>query len=161
MADDSTARPFRLPSSGAKKRTLAHIFELRIGIEVQAAILAAERRRQSDLKAMTKHLRAMAPGHGSFEAALAADIGFHLAIAEATHNPLIVGFTQFLQPHLQSFISQSRANVGEKSGDRAHGLQGASLDLRCDQRGRSAQGRNGRPQGAGADSAKAVRVTMP
>lgn len=110
VADDVTARPFRLPSSGAKKRTLAHIFELRIGIEVQAAILAAERRRQSDLKAMTKHLRAMAPGHGSFEDALAADIGFHLSIAEATHNPLIVGFTQFLQPHLQRFIAQSRAH---------------------------------------------------
>jgi DNA-binding FadR family transcriptional regulator len=110
VADDSTARPFRLPPSGAKKRTLAHIFELRIGIEVQAAMLAAERRHDRDLKAMTKFLRAMEPGQASFEDALAADIGFHLAIAEATQNPLIVGFTQFLQPHLNSFISQSRGN---------------------------------------------------
>lgn len=108
VEDDSTARPFRLPSAGAKKSALAHIFELRIGIEVQAAMIAAERRHDRDLKAMMRHLRIMAPGQASFEDALAADIGFHLAIAEATHNPLIVSFTRFLQPHLNSFISQSR-----------------------------------------------------
>lgn len=109
VEQDSTARPFRLPVASVRKDTLAHIFELRIGIEVQAAVLAAERRRARDLKAMMRHLRVMEPGRRSFEEALAADIGFHLAIAEATQNPLIVGFTQFLQPHLNSFILQARA----------------------------------------------------
>ena len=114
VEQDFTARPFRLPLSGISKNTLAHIFELRIGIEVQAASLAAERRRPFHLKAMARHLRTMEPGRSTFEEALAADIGFHLAIAEATQNPLIVGFTQFLQPHLHNFIAQSRATSARK-----------------------------------------------
>jgi DNA-binding FadR family transcriptional regulator len=52
----------------------------------------------------------MEPSRNSFEQALAADIDFHMTIAAATHNPLIVSFMQFLQPHLYDSISMARAN---------------------------------------------------
>ena len=50
----------------------------------------------SDLKAMLDCLKQMEPNKSPFEQALAADIAFHLSIARATQNPLIVSFMQFL-----------------------------------------------------------------
>jgi GntR family transcriptional regulator, transcriptional repressor for pyruvate dehydrogenase complex len=110
VPNDSRARPFRLePGSGAK-RSLSDIFELRMGVEVQAASLAAERRTARDLSLMAKCLKAMEPKRKPFGEALAADLAFHRTIAEATRNPLIVGFMEFLQPHLHEAIALARAN---------------------------------------------------
>jgi GntR family transcriptional regulator, transcriptional repressor for pyruvate dehydrogenase complex len=114
VENDAKARPFRLASPTGKQSSLLHIFELRMAVEVQAAILAAERRKPSDLKAMAKCLKEMEPSRNPFEQALASDIAFHLAIAEATQNPLIVSFMQFLQPHLYESISKARSNSAKK-----------------------------------------------
>jgi GntR family transcriptional repressor for pyruvate dehydrogenase complex len=95
--------------------SLRDIFELRMAVEMQAAVLAAERRRPSDLKAMSGCLKFMEPAANTFKRALEADIAFHLAVAAATQNPLIVNFMQFLQPHLYESISQARANSAQKS----------------------------------------------
>ncbi|MGZ5811319.1 MAG: FadR/GntR family transcriptional regulator [Xanthobacteraceae bacterium] len=106
VAKDKTARPFRL--TGGTSRALLDVFELRIGVEVQAARLAAERRTARDLKQMEKCLKAMEPARKSFDEALDADIEFHRAIAVATRNPLIVSFMEFLQPHLRDAIALAR-----------------------------------------------------
>lgn len=58
----------------------------------------------------------MKPAHTTFEKALAPDIAFHLAIAKATQNPLIVSFMQFLQPYLYESIALARANSARRSG---------------------------------------------
>jgi DNA-binding FadR family transcriptional regulator len=113
---DAKARPFRLATAGGPQHSIRHIFELRMAIEMQAASLAAERRTSNDLKAMLSCLKVMKPSQTSFEQALAADISFHLAIAEATKNPLIVSFMRFLQPHLYESISRARANSARRSG---------------------------------------------
>src|SRR6202045_1351345 len=84
VAEDSKARPFRLVKSNGAQRALLEIFELRMGVEVQAASLAAKRRTTRDLNIMTKCLRAMEPSRKSFDKALLADLAFHRAIAEAT-----------------------------------------------------------------------------
>lgn len=115
VEDDAKARPFRLATGEGSKHALRHIFELRMGVELQAATLAAERRRPSDLKAMQDCLKQMEPNKNSFEKALAADIAFHLTIAQATQNPLIVSFMQFLQPHLYESISKARASSARKA----------------------------------------------
>jgi DNA-binding FadR family transcriptional regulator len=114
VENDARGRPFRLATPTGKQSSLLHIFELRMAVEVQAAILAAQRRRPNDLKAMAKCLKEMEPSRNPFEQALAADIAFHLAIAEATQNPLIVSFMQFLQPHLYESISKARSNSAKK-----------------------------------------------
>lgn len=115
VEDNAKARPFRLAAPGESQSSLRHIFELRMAVEMQAASLAAERRTRADLKAMQACLKVMEPSRGTFEQALASDIAFHLAIAEATQNPLIVSFMRFLQPHLYESISQARANSARKS----------------------------------------------
>jgi len=113
VEDDAKARPFRLAEGS--DRSLRHIFELRMGVELQAATLAAERRKPADLRAMLDCLKQMEPNKSSFEQALASDIAFHLSIARATQNPLIVSFMQFLQPHLYESISKARANSARKA----------------------------------------------
>ena len=114
VANDSKARPFRLVKSNGTQRALIEIFELRMGVEVQAASLAAKRRTARDLAVMTKHLKAMQPSPKSFDLALLADLAFHRAIAEATRNPLIVSFMEFLQPHLHESIALARSNSARK-----------------------------------------------
>lgn len=114
VAADGMARPFRLVKSGGAPRALLEVFELRTGIEVQAAGLAAERRTGRDLQQMSKFLKIMKPGRVSFEDGLAADIEFHRAIAIATRNPLIVSFTEFLQPHLREAIALARTTSAKR-----------------------------------------------
>src|SRR5580692_4041367 len=72
VEDDARARPFRLATSVDAKSSLRDIFELRMGVEMQAAMLAAERRKASDLKAMLDCLKQMEPNKSPFERALAA-----------------------------------------------------------------------------------------
>jgi GntR family transcriptional repressor for pyruvate dehydrogenase complex len=114
VENDTRARPFRLASPTGKQNSLVNIFELRMAVEVQAAFLAAQRRKLSDLKTMAKCLKEMEPARKPFEQALASDIAFHLAIAEATQNPLIASFMKFLQPHLYESISKARSNSAKK-----------------------------------------------
>jgi GntR family transcriptional regulator, transcriptional repressor for pyruvate dehydrogenase complex len=67
------------------------LFAVRFDLELRSAATAAAVRTEADLEA----LRATLPGAGeelTVEAALAADVAFHRALAEASHNPLLVGF---------------------------------------------------------------------
>lgn len=114
VENDAKARPFRLATAGEPQSSLRHIFELRMAVEMQAASLAAERRTSTDLKSMLACLKVMEPSRHPFEEALASDIAFHLTIAKATQNPLIVDFMRFLQPHLYESISLARANSAKK-----------------------------------------------
>jgi GntR family transcriptional regulator, transcriptional repressor for pyruvate dehydrogenase complex len=68
------------------------LFELRRIIDCEAACLAAERRDDADLVEMDLALAAMeaALERGSDDDFIAADLRFHLAIAEATGNRLIL-----------------------------------------------------------------------
>lgn len=107
VADETTPRSFRLKESSSP-HSLRHIFELRMGVEVYAAGLAAQRRTAHDLKTMARCLKAMRPARKGFEEALSADIAFHQSIAMATQNPLIVSFVEFLHPHLREVIKLAR-----------------------------------------------------
>lgn len=75
---------------GAKRTTHAQIFEVREALEVLVAQTAARNRTDRDLE----RLEAILNGHHDhdFDDLLRADIGFHRALAEATHNPLIVAY---------------------------------------------------------------------
>lgn len=115
VTKDTKDRPFRLAKSNEKTRALLEVLELRMGVEVQAASLAAQRRTSTDLKLMAKCLKAMEPSQRSFDEALSADIEFHRTIAVATRNPLIVSFVEFLQPHLRDAISLARATSAKKA----------------------------------------------
>jgi len=62
------------------------VLELRIGVEVEAAGLAAQRRTADDLAAMRESLDAFSAALEAGRDAVSADFQFHLQIMRATHN---------------------------------------------------------------------------
>jgi GntR family transcriptional regulator, transcriptional repressor for pyruvate dehydrogenase complex len=81
------AAPFRVaPEQLANLQDVIALLELRLGLETEAAALAAERRNRADLREMRSALREFAASVESGQEAVAADVRFHRAIARATRN---------------------------------------------------------------------------
>ncbi|CAN7546686.1 FadR family transcriptional regulator [Acidovorax sp. LjRoot129] len=74
------------PEQFSTLRDVIAVLELRIGVETEAAALAAQRRSEENLKAMREALDAVATAVDAGRDAVAADFQFHLEIARATHN---------------------------------------------------------------------------
>ena len=79
--------PFRI---GAEQVATLHdviaVLDLRIGIETEAAALAAQRRSDEQLRLMREALDAFAAANEAGRDAVGADFQFHLEIAHATQN---------------------------------------------------------------------------
>ena len=69
--------------------TADHLYEARRAIEVVAAELAAERATKDSLATLDKLLAAMRDSRGDVAAYTAADVGFHVAVARASQNPIL------------------------------------------------------------------------
>jgi DNA-binding FadR family transcriptional regulator len=72
---------------------LNSLFELRNVVESAAAGLAAQRRTSAHLKAMRMALGGMAMHTLATPAGRQADLDFHAALLDATHNPYIISLT--------------------------------------------------------------------
>jgi GntR family transcriptional regulator, transcriptional repressor for pyruvate dehydrogenase complex len=116
VSQDHKARPFRLGITNITHQALSDVIELRIGVEVEAAGLAAERRVTSDLNIMAVCLKAMKPASKPSNDALSADVEFHRAIAMATRNQMIISFIDFLEPMLRETIALARAKSSQRTG---------------------------------------------
>jgi GntR family transcriptional regulator, transcriptional repressor for pyruvate dehydrogenase complex len=78
---------FRIaPDQFETLRDVIAVLELRIGIETEAAALAAQRRSDDDLRRMRAALDAVAEAIQAGRDAVAADFQFHQEIARATQN---------------------------------------------------------------------------
>jgi DNA-binding FadR family transcriptional regulator len=81
------AAPFKLaPEQFATLRDVIAVLELRIGIETEAASLAAQRRNADNLRLMRAALDAVAAAVEQGRDAVGPDFQFHLEIARATQN---------------------------------------------------------------------------
>jgi DNA-binding FadR family transcriptional regulator len=96
-------------------------FELRATLETEVARLAATRRTDADIEEMSRLLAErgqIAYGHPDFNAFVARDLAFHLAIARAAHNAameeLYGYFLQHEQKHLDAYFG--RGDVIEPNG---------------------------------------------
>ncbi|MGA8500403.1 MAG: FadR/GntR family transcriptional regulator [Candidatus Sulfotelmatobacter sp.] len=69
---------------------LPYLVELRLALEPGIAAMAAERVTDEDLKAMREAVAVMDRAQENAEAYIEADLDFHLALAEAAANPLIL-----------------------------------------------------------------------
>lgn len=82
------AAPFRIGAEQlATLRDVIAVLELRIGVEGEAAALAAERRDAGNLTRMRAALKAFAQALEAGRDAVGPDFQFHLEVARATHNP--------------------------------------------------------------------------
>jgi DNA-binding FadR family transcriptional regulator len=81
------AAPFRIaPEQVATLRDVIAVLELRIGIETEAASLAAQRRNGDNLRDLRAALDAIAAAVEEGRDAVGPDFQFHLEIARATQN---------------------------------------------------------------------------
>ena len=70
--------------------TLEELLEVRMGLEGQAALLAAQRANAEDLQVMERALAAMQAEHHAGRLGINDDVSFHMALAYATKNPVQV-----------------------------------------------------------------------
>lgn len=105
---DSTSRPFRLTPRQASPVGPQKLFELRTGVEVQAATLAAERATDAQLRAIADAYAAMEADVAAGGDSVASDVLFHRRIAEAADNELFSNFLDFLSDHIRGTIKESR-----------------------------------------------------
>lgn len=73
---------------GSGDVAFGHIHEVRRLLEVEIAGLAAQRREEADIERIESFIAAMIEHQDDAPHWAAADVGFHRAIAVATHNPL-------------------------------------------------------------------------
>jgi GntR family transcriptional regulator, transcriptional repressor for pyruvate dehydrogenase complex len=93
-----------------RRADLLHVYEVRAGLELQAARLAARRRTAGDLRridaAWKARQRALAASRDA--AFVGADVAFHAAVIDATHNPLLIemfaSFARALRDGLERIV---------------------------------------------------------
>jgi DNA-binding FadR family transcriptional regulator len=88
--------PERLQSLG----DILSVMELRLGVEIESAGLAAERATRAQVRAIGAALEAIERAAQQGESAVDEDLAFHRAIAEATGNREFPRFLQFIGRHL-------------------------------------------------------------
>jgi GntR family transcriptional repressor for pyruvate dehydrogenase complex len=94
---EGSRRPFRIDPAGlGSLAEVLAVMELRTGIEVEAAGLAAERASAADLRAIAAAFAAIERAIARGEPGIDEDFAFHRRIAAATRNPQFAGFLEYL-----------------------------------------------------------------
>lgn len=104
-------------------RTLFDLLEVRALLEGESAYLAARRGTAMDRVLITRRYREMAeytaqPASIEVEALARLDHGFHLAISQASHNPVLVHTLQSLTDLLLSSVFASVKHLYHRPGPR-------------------------------------------
>lgn len=110
-------RSFRLGLQDAKSKTSTReLYELRIGVESQAASLAAQRRTKADLTALEKLLKVLSSSGHDLQSGVQADVRFHHMIAKASKNVALLRFEEFLASVLTEAVRLARENSSRHEG---------------------------------------------
>lgn len=86
---------------------ISELIETRLMLESQTAMLAAERAERGDLEEIAGSLQAMEAGRGDYAVYLEADLRFHLAVARASQNSILLSLLGSIRTHLQSWVQQA------------------------------------------------------
>jgi GntR family transcriptional repressor for pyruvate dehydrogenase complex len=94
---DNTRRPFRIDLDELKSlRETLQVMELRTGIEIEAAGLAAERATAAEKKRIAAAFAAIDAAIARDETAVDEDFAFHASIASSAGNPQFIRFLEYL-----------------------------------------------------------------
>lgn len=114
-----------------RRAAILEVYEVRQALEVQAAVLAAERRTPEDialineLEAKRTRMRDLARDAAFIDA----DVAFHQAVVAAAHNPLLAemfaSFTSVLRETLADVISD--ASLADINSSPAHARLAAAV----------------------------------
>ncbi|MGC5394659.1 FadR/GntR family transcriptional regulator [Streptomyces sp. DT20] len=106
----------RWQGAGAVDDTfLTNLGEVRSIVEPAAARLAARRRDEADLVALTEALALMAEAGGDTQASVEADLSFHRALLGAAHNELLTCMEVVIEAGLQ--VRDHLVHSGEGCAD--------------------------------------------
>jgi len=109
--------PFRIePERMQSLHDILSVMELRLGVEIESAGLAAERASRGQVRAISSSLNAIEEASVAGGSAVDEDLAFHRAIAEATGNPEFARFLQFIGRHL--IPRRSVSGLPERMGGR-------------------------------------------
>ncbi|MET7490141.1 FCD domain-containing protein [Streptomyces sp. NPDC005538] len=109
-----------------RRAAVTDVYEVRMGVEVQAARLAARRRTPEDVTAMERALEARRAASALDDTAFVdADIAFHAAVVAAAHNPVLADLFDQFRPVLREGLVDLLALTGLRehdpnTGDGAH-----------------------------------------
>jgi GntR family transcriptional regulator, transcriptional repressor for pyruvate dehydrogenase complex len=93
--------PFRIdPERMQSLDEILNVMELRLGVEIESAGLAAERASKAQIKAIGAALENIERASTGGKSAVDEDLELHRSIAEATGNPEFERFLQFIGRHL-------------------------------------------------------------
>ena len=93
--------PFRIePERLHSLADVLNVMELRLGVEIESAGIAAERASKAQVRAIGAALEGIERAAAAGKSAVDEDLAFHQAIAEATGNPEFSRFLQFIGRHL-------------------------------------------------------------
>ncbi|MGQ9370160.1 FadR/GntR family transcriptional regulator [Azospirillum sp. ST 5-10] len=87
---------------------LMRCYEMRVALEGEAAFLAAQRRGAAELAAMEAAARRLEQAIAANDIGADADVAFHHAVAEATHNHLFVQAMESMRRPLRDGIATAR-----------------------------------------------------
>jgi GntR family transcriptional repressor for pyruvate dehydrogenase complex len=111
---DVQRRPFRIDPDGLRSiGEVVQVMELRTGVEVESAGIAAERVNAASRGRIATAIRAIDVALARGDAAIDEDFAFHQAIAASTGNPHFTRFLEFLGRFL---IPRQSVRVGLKIG---------------------------------------------
>jgi DNA-binding FadR family transcriptional regulator len=94
-------------SAGFRPEFLAHLAEVRMALEPEAAALAAQRRTPEGLATINDWAERMAKPRISPADFVKADLGFHLAVAEAAANPFFISISTLVEVVLVAMLTIS------------------------------------------------------
>jgi DNA-binding FadR family transcriptional regulator len=94
---EQVRRPFHVEfNENSPLQDVLNVMELRSGVEVEAAGLAAERASPAQIRKIAERFDAVGGAIARGETAVDEDFAFHCAIADATGNPQFTRFLQYL-----------------------------------------------------------------
>src|SRR5688572_14004872 len=109
---DFFARPLMWAITGRDISDARELVEARKLIEVELAGLAAERATPDDLAKIRAMLDLMESSFDDIERFLEADIGFHLAIAEASHNGILFNAILLIRNLMREWVNSALTRQG-------------------------------------------------
>ena len=106
------SRPLLWAITSSSEAEVQELVEARKPIEVELAGLAAERATSADLKEIGVHLDQMEVSLHDGEQFLRSDIAFHLAVAQAAHNNILMNVLLLIRNLLQNWIGSTLKIAG-------------------------------------------------
>jgi DNA-binding FadR family transcriptional regulator len=118
VASDPRRRPLRIdPNRVTRIRDIVEIMQVRLGLEVEAAGLAAASRTSEQLRRIEAALNALGKAAQKRKLAVEEDRHFHSEIAAAAGNPYFSLFLEFLGRYI---IPRGSIRIGRGSDEEKH-----------------------------------------